>query len=272
MNIYEAKEGGIKVYDMIKDVIPKMANKEKGVLKVFLLAGNKYAEQGYNIDNDNTMIDFGKYVDATWVAKEMEAVFEEGFGFWDAMLCVTDNYGKQLDMTIEQVLSKALGLEIPTMQYVNHCVAGVLEREKWITEKLIDEYIKGLPENEKRELSKQIIDSLRKKGVDLKTATQAGSALLVGGLSAARAIMGFDFHILVAQVSNLVVKLLFQRGLSLAANAALQRFVGMFFGPIGWAITGISLIGLVSSMANPRQYEKFIPAIFLIGLTRLSIE
>jgi hypothetical protein len=60
------------------------------------------------------------------------------------------------------------------------------------------------------------------------------------------------------------------RGLSLVANAALQRVVGVLFGPIGWIITAVLTLPLIPALVNPRGYDKFIPAVFVIGITRLS--
>jgi hypothetical protein len=60
------------------------------------------------------------------------------------------------------------------------------------------------------------------------------------------------------------------RGLSLVANAALQRVVGVLFGPIGWIITVVLMLPLIPALVNPRGYDKFIPAVFVIGITRLS--
>ncbi|AEF81220.1 hypothetical protein [Leadbettera azotonutricia] len=56
------------------------------------------------------------------------------------------------------------------------------------------------------------------------------SDVLTGGLTAARAVLGFNFHIIVAQIANLIVCMMVGRGLTLAANAALQKFAGLLFG------------------------------------------
>lgn len=58
--------------------------------------------------------------------------------------------------------------------------------------------------------------------------------------------------------------------MTFAANAALQRVVGLLFGPIGWVIMGITTFPLITSLVNPREYDKYIPAIFIIGITRMS--
>ena len=101
-------------------------------------------------------------------------------------------------------------------------------------------------------------------------AAKAGATLIRGGLTAAKAIMGFNFHILVAQVANLVVRTLVGRGLSFAANAALQRFVAAAFGPVGWVIAAIGVLDIIPALVNPRAYDKYIPAVFIIGLERLA--
>jgi uncharacterized protein YaaW (UPF0174 family) len=149
-------------------------------------------------------------------------------------------------------------------------IEGAIQRETWIAEKLMDSLITNMDEDVKQELAKQIGQMLKEKGIEVGKATQASTAILTGGLTAAKAILGFNFHILVAQIANLIVRMLVGRGLTLVANAALQRFVGLLFGPIGWIITAITALPLITALINPRGYDKYIPAVFIIGVTRLS--
>jgi uncharacterized protein YaaW (UPF0174 family) len=48
------------------------------------------------------------------------------------------------------------------------------------------------------------------------------------------------------------------------------KFLNLLFGPIGWIITAITALPLITSLINPRGYDKFIPAVFILGVTRLS--
>ena len=93
---------------------------------------------------------------------------------------------------------------------------------------------------------------------------------MTGGLTAARSVMGFQFHILTAQIANIVVKSIAGRGLAFAANQVLQKPVSVLFCPVGWIITIIGGLSLITSLSNPRAYDKYIPAVFLIGSARLA--
>ena len=128
-----------------------------------------------------------------------------------------------------------------------------------------------LPEDAKRELAKEIGALLQKAGVDKAKAAKTIETITLGGITAAKAILGFQFHILLAQLSNLLFRSLVGRGLSLAANAALQRFAGLFFGPVGWVITILLLIPTITGLIFPRELDKYIPAVFIIGLKRMQM-
>jgi hypothetical protein len=103
-------------------------------------------------------------------------------------------------------------------------LTGALLREQWITEKLLEALWDRLPEEAKREIAKKTEELLKRAGVDPASAGRAAGGLLTGGFSAARLVLGFRFHILLAQLANLLIP-----SLSLATNAALQRFAGLLF-------------------------------------------
>ena len=73
-----------------------------------------------------------------------------------------------------------------------------------------------------------------------------------------------------AQIANIVVKSIAGRGLAFAANQALQKTVSVLFGHVGWIFTIIGGLSLITSLSNPRAYDKYIPAVFLIGSARLT--
>jgi uncharacterized protein YaaW (UPF0174 family) len=259
--------------ECIQAVVEKMDSAEKGMLKCILLYGKKFKEDPAlqtMLNSADALGKFGEDVTADWVSVQLKEVFTEGFGFADAIKDISNNYGKQLDVTINDVLVKSLKVPKPIFQKSCDTVDGAIQREMWIAEQLMDAMIKNMDGDAKKEFVKQIAIEMANKGIDPSKVTAVSAALLTGGLTAVRAVMGFGFHKMVAIIANLIVRTLAGRGLSLAANAALQRMVGLLFGPIGWIITAVITLPLIPSLVNPRGYDKYIPAVVVIGITRIS--
>ncbi len=79
---------------------------------------------------------------------------------------------------------------------------------------------------------------------------------------------GFKSYQLALIVANAVIKAIFQRGLSLGANAALTRGLSILTGPVGWIITGVwTAIGI----AGP-AYRVTAPACVLVATLRLKAQ
>ncbi|WP_367686492.1 DUF3944 domain-containing protein [Helicobacter pylori] len=79
---------------------------------------------------------------------------------------------------------------------------------------------------------------------------------------------GFKSYQLALIVANAVIKAIFQRGLSLGANAALTRGLSILTGPIGWIITGV---WTAIDIAGP-AYRVTIPACILVATLRLKAQ
>ncbi len=65
-----------------------------------------------------------------------------------------------------------------------------------------------------------------------------------------------------------MIKAIFQRGLSLGANATLTRGLSILAGPIGWIITGV---WTAIDIAGP-AYRVTIPACILVATLRLKLK
>ena len=87
--------------------------------------------------------------------------------------------------------------------------------------------------------------------------------VVVQAAISASGIAGYQVAVVVA---NAVARLLLGRGLSLGANAALTRALGVFAGPIGWTVTGL---WTVAELAGP-AYRVTIPAVIQVAAIRLS--
>ncbi len=79
---------------------------------------------------------------------------------------------------------------------------------------------------------------------------------------------GFKSYQLAVIVANAVIKAIFQRGLSLGANATLTRGLSILTGPVGWIITGV---WTAIDIAGP-AYRVTIPACILVATLRLKAQ
>ena len=75
---------------------------------------------------------------------------------------------------------------------------------------------------------------------------------------------GFASYRIALIVANAIARALLGRGLSLAANAALVRWLSAFAGPIGWAFT---IAWTAVDIAGP-AYRVTIPAVIQIAYMR----
>lgn len=122
-------------------------------------------------------------------------------------------------------------------------------------------------------LMKILIDSLDKVGsedlkkiiedLNLKTTNFTKEAVIAALQTAMRA-GGFATYKIAMIVANAVAKALLNRGLSLGANAALSRVIGIFVGPIGWILTGVWTLLDVAAPA----FRVTIPAVIQVAYMR----
>ena len=74
----------------------------------------------------------------------------------------------------------------------------------------------------------------------------------------------FGAFMLMLQIANAVVKQVLGRGLPLIVNAQLARLLGMWLGPIGWAITAVTTLFTVGSPA----FRVTVPCVIYIATLR----
>lgn len=78
---------------------------------------------------------------------------------------------------------------------------------------------------------------------------------------------GFAPYKVALIVANAVAKAMIGRGLSVGANAALTRTMGVFVGPIGWALSAIWLLVDIAAPA----YRITVPAVIMVAYLRLEM-
>ena len=117
--------------------------------------------------------------------------------------------------------------------------------------------IKSLEDMDTESL-KELLDSL-----NIKT-TKFDKQAMVAAVQIAIRKGGFAAYKIAVIVANAIARALLGRGLSLAANAALVRWLSVFAGPIGWAITAA---WTAFDIAGP-AYRVTIPAVIQIAYMR----
>ena len=134
--------------------------------------------------------------------------------------------------------------------------------EKKILEKLLQEILDRASEKELRELLREIGDVPGRAIRDLKNLSPKDmTAILMGAFK----LGGFRSYQLLVIIANSMAKFFLNRGLSLAANAALTRVASIFVGPAGWITMGVWTV--VGDIAGP-AYRVTIPTVVQIAYIR----
>ena len=129
--------------------------------------------------------------------------------------------------------------------------------------KLLEDAFDKMSAAEKNE----IIKSFEKAGIknmDFRTGFPAAAILAQIGVR----MSGFLAYQIAVIVANSVAKAVLGHGLKLATNAALTRAIGIFAGPIGWAITGL---WTAIDIAGP-AYRVTIPCVCHVAYLRQKIQ
>ncbi len=237
----------------------------KGLIVAYLTFGKELTEGKVKVEEKN-LIRYGRSFNPCQIADLINAAFKEGLGLFDKLRGRDDNYGVQLDILLE-VLSKKLSQK---REFKNDpCTwEGIVEREIALLEDYVQLWWKHLSEAEKRELLKLLSEDLKGSEIDV-------GKLLAGGqltLFTLRQILGFRFHIFLAKIANFLAKAVFGKGLSAGANAFLQRMAARLLGgPVGAALAVVAVVDIVSDWINPREWDRLIPAYFLIALSRFEM-
>lgn len=264
------------VKNMVRPVLAKMTVEEHAMINVFLSLGKSAPDVIKGMEPATLKRKWGTKRPSCEIAENLKTAFQEGIGFVDSLFGLNDDYGKQLDFMIRKMLVKSFKVKKPTFDKDAATPKGALEREQWIVEQFLENWWGTLKPKAKKEIANIIAEEVKQKGIDPSKAAKISPALLTGGFTALRTLMGFQFHIVLAKIagflSRMIVAPLVGSGIKFATMAGLQRVAGLVFGPIGWIITIASLIPTITSLIAPREYDKYIPVIFLIGLKRLAMK
>lgn len=103
--------------------------------------------------------------------------------------------------------------------------------------------------------------------LNLKTTSMSKQAV-IAALQAGVRFSGFAAYKVALIVANAVAKALLGRGLTLAANASLTRAMGIFAGPIGWAVTAL---WTVFDIAGP-AFRVTMPCVVQVAFLRAKMK
>ncbi len=95
-----------------------------------------------------------------------------------------------------------------------------------------------------------------------------GKQAMIAAIQIAIKRGGFSSYKLAVIVANAICKALLGRGLSIAANAALTRWLSIFAGPIGWTAVAV---WTAIDIAGP-AYRITIPAVIQVAYIRAKVK
>lgn len=138
--------------------------------------------------------------------------------------------------------------------------ASCEENEQAIINKVFEDSLNEMSENEKRELFKFL--GVKEYSYDAAGPAAVLSAQIIANLS------GFATYKMSMIVANMVARAMLGQGLSLATNAAIARGVAVFAGPVGWIASGV---WLAIDIAGP-AFRKTVPAVIHVAMLRQLIK
>ena len=121
--------------------------------------------------------------------------------------------------------------------------------------------LENMTESERAEFAKSAGDVFGDGKFDPARATPAA---ILAALQAAMAMGGFAAFQVAAIAANAVAKFVLGRGLTLAANAGLMRFLGVIGGPIGVAISALLSVPMISGPA----FRVTVPGVIFVAYLR----
>lgn len=137
--------------------------------------------------------------------------------------------------------------------------ASLEESELALLLKILDDALKEMSPEQRADLEEEF----RRAGVR-NPSVRAGIPIATMLAQAGIQLTGFLAYRVAVIVANAVARAVLGRGLSFAANAAFTRALGIFAGPVGWAITGI---WTAIDLAGP-AYRVTIPCVCHVAFLR----
>lgn len=135
--------------------------------------------------------------------------------------------------------------------------AATIEIEKAMFAKLIETSWDDMTDDQKSELTKAL-------KVDPKLVGPAAMTAIITAIK----LGGFASYQVALIVANSIAKMIMGKGLQLAANAGIARAIGIFAGPIGLAIAGLTTLPAITGPA----FRVTLPAVIQVAAMRQQLE
>ena len=183
--------------------------------------------------------------------------------YWDLIADELQRFGANTFMTMfrggEGVLYKEVLIDACDKMKVNYNKSASIEV---IEMNLLMKILTDSMENMTADQLKEIAEDL-----DLNT-TDFSSQAVIAAIQAGVRFSGFAAYQVALIVANAVAKAVIGRGLTFATNTVLTRTIGIFAGPIGWAITAL---WTVVDIAGP-AFRITMPCVIQIAFLRAKIK
>jgi len=208
----------------------------------------KYIAEEYQLFGGNSIANYMRACRKLW------PFFITGTGFDMAIMLY--QMKKQGVNVMKGVLYKEILEDVVDKLNIKCDKNSVDKMEKALLENVLEQSIEKMPEEER----KKLVESL-----DLKTTSFTKQAVTIA-LQASIKQGGFTSYQVAVIVANTIAKKIMGRGLSLAANAALTKYMAVFAGPVGWIVSGL---WTAVDVAGP-AYRVTIPTTIYIAALRQS--
>lgn len=158
----------------------------------------------------------------------------------------------------EGVVYKEVLTDVCDKLGVNYNKNSSIERiENYLLMKILEDALENMSVEDIRNLA----DSLGMNHTDM---TRLTPELFVGIFQAVFQAGGFKSYQLTVIIANAVMKAIFGKGLTFAANATLTKTMSVLTGPIGWVITGL---WTAIDVAGP-AYRVTVPSVIHVAVLR----
>jgi len=254
----------------ITGVINRMSPEEKGMLKAWLLYGDKLEKEAGNIINSQAKLqEFGKDVTSQWVIDQLGDAFKKGFGFTDEITGKSYNYGRQLDEVISYLV-KSFKITKPKFTKDVESIDGALEREYWVLETLLGRFISAMTPEERKNMITVIDNELRTEGIEL--GHDVIKAFTAGGMSLVWKKAGFNSYLIIVKITKYFGDYILGRTIPWVVYQTITTVAKRVFGvvmPVVGIVYTVKLLYDIPGVINPRDYSKYIPVVLLIGINRI---
>lgn len=178
---------------------------------------------------------------------------------WDLIAAELQCFGADSIATLfrggKGVLYREILTDVCDKLKVNYKSKAKIEKiEGNLLLKIVEDSLEKMTEEEKREFAKRMNISI----------SNLSTVAIMAALQGAIRLGGFASYQLALIIANSTAKFIAGRGLALAANAGLTRGLTVFAGPVGWVISGLLTLPMITGAA----YRVTVPSVIQVSYMR----